>query len=125
MSDAETKSQPGKDADLRVVRAAEPTARNMHKPRIQIFPLLITVATTALAAAFAWAMWNVYMGTPWTRDGTVRAYVVTMAPEVADRIVKLPVADNQFVHKGDLLLVIEPTNYEIAVRLAEAAVSQA
>jgi multidrug resistance efflux pump len=125
MSDAETKSQPGKDADLRVVRAAEPTARNMHKPRIQIFPLLITVATTALAAAFAWAMWNVYMGTPWTRDGTVRAYVVTMAPEVADRIVKLPVADNQFVHKGDLLLVIEPTNYEIAVRFAEAAVSQA
>jgi multidrug resistance efflux pump len=97
----------------------------MHKPRIQIFPLLITVATTALAAAFAWAMWDVYMGTPWTRDGTVRAYVVTMAPEVADRIVKLPVADNQFVHKGDLLLVIEPTNYEIAVRFAEAAVSQA
>ena len=65
------------------------------------------------------------MGAPWTRDGTVRAYVVTMAPEVAGRIVELPVADNQFVHKGDLLMVIDPTNYKIAVSLAEAAVQQA
>ncbi|MGC2203225.1 MAG: HlyD family secretion protein, partial [Stellaceae bacterium] len=62
---------------------------------------------------------------PWTRDGTVRAYVVTMAPQVAGQIVELPVADNQFVHKGDLLMVIDPTNYKIAVSLAEAAVQQA
>ena len=65
------------------------------------------------------------MVAPWTRDGTVRAYVVTMAPEVAGRIVQLPVVDNQFVHKGDLLMVIDPTNYKIAVDLAEAAVEQA
>jgi RND family efflux transporter MFP subunit len=71
------------------------------------------------------AMWDAYMGAPWTRDGTVRAYVVTMAPEVSGRIVELPVADNQFVHKGDLLMVIDPTNFKIAVSLAEAAVQQA
>ncbi len=65
------------------------------------------------------------MGTPWTRDGTVRSYVVTMAPEVAGRIVELPVLDNQLVKKGDVLLVIEPTDYQIALRLAEAAVQQA
>jgi multidrug resistance efflux pump len=41
------------------------------------------------------------------------------------RIVALPVADNQFVRKGDLLMVIDPTNYRIAVSLAEAAVEQA
>jgi len=125
MSDADAKSQPGGGADVRVARAAEPTARNTRRVRIRIIPLLITLATTALAIALSWAMWNAYMGATWTRDGTVRAYVVTMAPEVADRIVKLPVADNQFVHKGDLLLAIDPTNYEIAVRLAEAAVRQA
>ena len=69
-------------------------------------------------------MWNAYMATPWTRDGTVRVYVVTMAPQVAGQIVELPVADNQFVHKGDLLMVIDPTNYKIAVSLAEAAVKR-
>jgi RND family efflux transporter MFP subunit len=65
------------------------------------------------------------MATPWTRDSTVRAYVVTIAPGVAGRVVELPVVDDQFVHKGDLLMVIDPTNYKIAVSLAEAAVQQA
>ena len=90
--------------------------------RIRIAPILITLGTVAIAVFLAWATWQVYMGAPWTRDGTVRAYVVTMAPEVAGRITKLPVADNQFVHKGDLLMVIDPTNYRIAVQLAEASV---
>jgi RND family efflux transporter MFP subunit len=35
------------------------------------------------------------------------------------------VVDNQFVHKGDLLRVIDPTNYRIALQLADAAVEQA
>jgi multidrug resistance efflux pump len=55
----------------------------------------------------------------------VRAYVVRIAPEVAGRIAELPVIDNKYVHKGDLLMLIDPTNYKIAVSLAEAAVQQA
>jgi multidrug resistance efflux pump len=90
------------------------------KSRIRVAPLLITLGTVAIAALLAWAMWQAYMGAPWTRDGTVRAYVVTMAPEVAGRIVKLPVADNQFVHKGDVLFEIEPADYRIALESAQA-----
>ncbi len=78
------------------------------KPRIRVVPILITLGTVAAAILLAWATWQTYMGAPWTRDGTVRAYVVTMAPEVAGRIVKLSVADNQFVHKGDDLFEIDP-----------------
>lgn len=85
----------------------------------------ITLTAVAIAGVFVWKLWDVYMASPWTRDGTVRVYVVTMAPEVAGRIVKLPVRDNQLVRKGDLLMVIEPTNYEIALKFAEAAVEQA
>jgi RND family efflux transporter MFP subunit len=108
------------------VSVAEPAPRDTpSRRRLRIVPPLITLAAVALAAALGWAMWDAYMGTPWTRDGTVRAYVVTMAPEVAGRIVELPVVDNQFVHKGDLLMVIDPTDFRIAVSLAEAAVQQA
>jgi multidrug resistance efflux pump len=124
MSDANNNSEDG-GTDLRIVRSVPPTVCNMHKARIRIIPLLITLATTGCAVVFGWAMWNAYMGAPWTRDGTVRTYVVTMAPEVAGRIVELPVVDNQFVHKGDLLLAIDPTNYKIAFQLADAAVAQA
>jgi multidrug resistance efflux pump len=87
--------------------------------------MLSTLAVVVVAAVLAWAMWGAYMLTPWTRDGTVRAYVVTVAPEVSGNIVALPVADNQFVHKGDVLLQIDPRNYQIAVQQAEAALHQA
>jgi multidrug resistance efflux pump len=118
-----------------VVEDESPAAARLPEPgaalppasrrRFHIFPLLITLVVIAVAVVLGRAMWDAYMGAPWTRDGTVRAYVVTMAPEVAGRIVELPVADNQFVHKGDLLMVIDPTNYKIAVSLNEAAVQQA
>jgi multidrug resistance efflux pump len=96
------------------------TDRDIIKSRMRFAPILITLGTVAVAALLAWATWQVYMGSPWTRDGTVRAYVVTMAPEVAGRIVKLPIADNQFVHKGDVLFEIEPADYRIALESAQA-----
>jgi multidrug resistance efflux pump len=102
-----------------------PSSRLHVTKRGGIVPILITLGAIALAAPLGWAMWEAYMGAPWTRDGTVRAYVVTMAPEVAGRIVELPVADNQFVRKDDLLMMIDPTDYAIAVDQAEAAVTQA
>jgi multidrug resistance efflux pump len=130
MADVETKSKRETEAEssAATARSAEPppvllpTAR---RRRFHVFPLLITLAVIAVAVVLGGAMWDAYMGAPWTRDGTVRAYVVTMAPQIAGQIVELPVKDNQFVHKGDLLMVIDPTNYKIAVSLGEAAVQQA
>ena len=87
--------------------------------------LAITLFAVVMASVFGRALWRAYVDTPWTRDGTVRAYVVTVAPEVFGRIVELRVADNQFVHKGDLLLVIDPTDYKIAVSRATAALRHA
>src|SRR5271163_4756195 len=88
VSDAETKSERGKSAALHVFRAAKTTAHNLPKVRIRIIPLLITLATTALAGVLGWAMWETYMGTPWTRDGTVRVYIVKMVPQVVGQIVE-------------------------------------
>ena len=100
-------------------------SRAVAKHRASVVPFLITLGTVVLAGFLGWELWGVYLGSPWTRDATVRALVVTMAPEVAGHIVELPVVDNQYVHKGDLLMVIDPTNYTIAVSQAEAAVQQA
>ncbi|MGY3616946.1 efflux RND transporter periplasmic adaptor subunit [Bradyrhizobium sp. USDA 10063] len=126
MTATEIISKRGKIADDRDESPyLQPETREPVRPPIQVIPFLITLATVALAGLLGWAMWDVYMEAPWTRDATVRAYVVTIAPEVSGRIVELPVADNQFVHKGDLLMVVDPTNFAIAARLADAAVDQA
>jgi multidrug resistance efflux pump len=92
--------------------------------RYRIMPPLITGAGVTLAGLPAWMAWDAYMETPWTRDGTVRAYVITETPEVSGKLVNLPVMANQYVHKGDLLMEIDPTNYKIAVDGAQAVVAQ-
>jgi multidrug resistance efflux pump len=126
MADAELRSREEVAPGAPVVdRPRLPDAPSHSRRRIRVFPVVITLIAVALAVVLGEAMWRAYMATPWTRDGTVRVYVVTMAPQVAGQIVQLPVADNQFVRKGDLLMVIDPTNYKIAVTLAEAAVQQA
>jgi multidrug resistance efflux pump len=127
MTITEVTSKRSETADDRdeTVPSPPPQSRAITRRRIEIGPFLITLAAVALAGLLGWKMWNVYMGAPWTRDATVRAYVVTMAPEVAGRIVELHVVDNKYVRKGDLLLVIDPTNFRIAVSQAEAAVQQA
>ena len=118
MSEVEAKSQPETiGASREIGWSPDPIAQAAPRWGRRILALLITVAAVALAVWLGRAAWDAYMAAPWTRDGTVRAYVVTMAPEVSGRIVALPVADNQFVHKGDPLMVIDPTNYAIAVRL--------
>ena len=106
-------------------RLRAPDLAPRRRSRFRILPLAITLITIAAAVGLGRAMWDLYMAAPWTRDGTVRVYVVTMAPQVAGEIVKLPAADNQLVRRGDLLMEIDPTDYKIAVDLAEAAVQQA
>jgi multidrug resistance efflux pump len=125
VAEVTSKRDKGFDDLDRDAPSRPPEARTAAKRRVEIRPFLITLATVVLAALLGWAMWGVYMEAPWTRDATVRAYVVTMAPEVAGRIVELHVVDNKYVRKGDLLLVIDPTNFRIAVSQSEAAVRQA
>jgi multidrug resistance efflux pump len=122
-----TSKRDGAVDDLDREAPSRPPAefRTATKRSMETRPFLITLAAVALAGLLGWAMWGVYMEAPWTRNATVRAYVVTMAPEVAGRIVELHVVDNKYVRKGDLLLVIDPTNFRIAVSQSEAAVQQA
>jgi multidrug resistance efflux pump len=107
------------------VPAPAPEPRAAVRRFWRIIPFVITLGAVALAVPFGWAMWKSYVEAPWTRDSTVRAYVVSMAPEISGRIVQLPVVDNQFVHKGDLLLVIDKTDFKISMQQAEAEVAQA
>ena len=57
---------------------------------------------------------------PRTDDVTVRANSIAFAPEVEGRLISLPVQDNQTVHKGDILFVIDPRPFEYALAQAKA-----
>ena len=107
------------------VVSTEPPSPSISRNRGRLSPMLITLAAVALATLLGSLIWDVYMAAPWTRDATVRTYVVTVAPEIAGRIVALPVVDNTYVHKDDLLMEVDPTDFRIAVSQAEASAQQA
>jgi RND family efflux transporter MFP subunit len=86
---------------------------------------VITLVMVGIAAVLLVAVWRTYMTAPWTRDGRVQAEVVDIAPEVPGTIASVPVHDNQFVHKGDVLFELDPVRFRLAIAEAQAAVERA
>jgi multidrug resistance efflux pump len=102
--------------------------RRLHEPMsawsFWLLRRVITLAVAVVAGLVIRWMWTHYERAPWTRDGRVRADVVSVAPDVPGWIVKVWVMDNQVVRKGDPLFEIDRARYEIALQQAEAAVAR-
>jgi multidrug resistance efflux pump len=123
MSPSQTQSDPD-DVDIHQNQETIREEGALPSGHRRIVPVVVTLIVVGIALFSGWAAWNAYMRSPWTRDGTVRAYVVTVAPEVSGKIVALAVEDNQLVRRGDLLMIVDQTDYKIAVALADAEVRQ-
>ncbi|KJG39505.1 multidrug transporter [Photobacterium angustum] len=61
---------------------------------------------------------------PLTTESRVRGYVVQIAPEVSGNITSVSITNNQKVKKGEVLLTIDPSKYELAVDRAKLALQQ-
>ena len=85
--------------------------------------LLITLLVVAIAIAAGMWLWHYYLYTPWTRDGRVRADIVTIAPDVSGRVDALAVADAEHVEQGQVLFRLDAARYRTAVAKAEAVVA--
>jgi hypothetical protein len=88
---------------------------------------LKTVATLLillLAGAAALVIWDTYVTAPWTRDGSVRVQVARIAPQVSGQITEVRVVDNQYVHQGDVLYVIDPFDFQVAFDTGKAQLRQ-
>ena len=62
---------------------------------------------------------------PWTDQARVQAYVIPVVPQVSGRVIEVNVVKDQAVEPGHVLLRIDPTDYELAVQAAEAALELA
>ena len=79
--------------------------------------IVVAAAIAVVVTLLQWA------ARPQTDDATVRANFVGIAPQVNGPIVELHVRDNQQVKEGDLLFVIDPRPYEIALERARATLA--
>ena len=75
------------------------------------------VIATVLVGLYVARLYYIY---PRTDDAYVRANVVGIAPHVSGPIVELPIVDNQYAKKGDLLFVVDPRPYQATLDGATA-----
>src|SRR5271167_3183742 len=70
------------------------------------------------ALLLGWFIYRLYYANPRTDDAYVHANTAAMAAHVSGQIVQLPLRDNQQVRKGDLLFVVDPRPYKLALDTA-------
>lgn len=89
----------------------------------QLIRIICTLAILVLSVAIGRALWNRAMNSPWTRDGRIRADVINIAPDVSGIVARVAVKDNQLVHRGDLLFIVDQQRYRLALAQARAQVA--
>jgi RND family efflux transporter MFP subunit len=97
-----------------------PLARFARETLKTAASLLILV----IAVLAALVIWDYYVTAPWTRDGSVRVQVASIAPQVSGQITEVRVVDNQYVHQGDVLYVIDPFDFQVALDTGKAQLRQ-
>ena len=106
MSDA---AQPSPEAPSS--KAPEPPADPAKKGlKWVLLLILLSLAWYLLADRY----------TPYTQQARVGAFVIPVAAEVAGRVIRVNVRNNQDVKAGDVLFEVDPQPYQIAVDRARA-----
>jgi|OpeIllAssembly_1097287.scaffolds.fasta_scaffold04656_2 membrane fusion protein (multidrug efflux system) len=90
---------------------------------------IVRVATALIAVvlAVAAAVWYSRSIAPFesTDNAAIEGHVMPIAPQVPGRIVRLLVQDNQEIRHGDVLLEIDPRDYEVKLAKAQANLAAA
>ncbi len=80
------------------------------------FIIGVGVILVSAASAFGYYKYSEYH--PSTENAYVNANLINIAPKVGGYIQEIYVKDNQFVHKGDLLVTINPRDYDLQLTKA-------
>jgi multidrug resistance efflux pump len=107
MSDQTDQKDPEKQDSNAVPAAKDP----VRKWTFIVFGLCIVLTTLYLVAD---------RQTPFTSQAKVHAFIVPIAPQVSGNVISVEIQNNQKVAAGQVLVRIDPTDYELAVASAEA-----
>ena len=87
--------------------------------------LLVLGGFVVVAAAAATALYFHYRDQVSTDDAQVDAHLTSVAPKISGNVIEVPVEDNREVKAGQVLVRIDPRDYQARVDQARAALLQA
>ncbi len=97
---------------------AEPPRRS-HRPFIILALILITMAL----AGVVYYLLN--RGYATTDDAEIDGSIYTIAPQISGRVTQVLANDNQHVRAGQLLVLLDPRDEQVALAKAQAGAAQA
>ncbi len=118
--------QPEETVRVRTSVAYEQSSKN-GAPKKSNRRRRLIVGIAALTAALATGVYYHEFVAPYesTDDAFIEAHVTPIAPQVAGRVAQLLVRDNQEVKKDDVLLQIDPSDYQATLDQARADLTAA
>jgi membrane fusion protein, multidrug efflux system len=112
------------DLPTTVTQVASPAASN-PKPRRPIPRLLVICSVGALLLAGS-AFWYFHSaGYATTDDATIEGHVIQVSPKISTHVKAVHFDDNYLVKQGDLLIELDPRDYEVSLASAEANLASA
>lgn len=130
ISDFKQKQEPAPPAQP-VTPPVPPVAPSAQAPASPLARLALPAVAIGIVGCFmalAIVRWDQWVGAATvqsTNDATIRAELTGLAARVTGNVVEVAVQDYQHVRQGDLLMRIDPADYEVAVAQAEAGVAGA
>ncbi|MFZ1742371.1 MAG: HlyD family secretion protein, partial [Pontixanthobacter sp.] len=121
MAEADTLSASGIAAESEVKTA---TLANAKEPR-RWGRLVLMLSVPLLIALVGGYFWMISGRSVETDNAYVQQDKLSIAAEIGGRIITVAVAENQQVKKGDLLFVIDPEPFKLAIRQADASIASA
>jgi membrane fusion protein (multidrug efflux system) len=100
---------------------AEQKSSPLQNPRVRRGLLIAAVAIAVVATV----LWFYYRNRETTDDAQVNGHIIPVSSKVSGNVVDVLVRDNQQVKKGQVLVRLDPRDYQVKVDEAEAAVALA
>jgi membrane fusion protein (multidrug efflux system) len=86
--------------------------------------VLVISAAIVVASVAAYFAWNAFRYED-TDDAQVDGHVMPLSARINGQVMKVNFVEGQLVHEGDLLAIIDPADFKIAVIQAKAALADA
>lgn len=108
-------------ADEQSINAAMTETRHFYEKKRVIVPTI--TAVVLLIFGLIISINSVFYKS--TDDAFVEGHIISVAPRVSGPVIKLHIDDNQEVKKGDLLIEIDPTDYEVILKQKQSRLEEA
>src|SRR5207302_1931165 len=86
---------------------------------------LIILITAVMAVAAGLLLWRYLSSYESTDDAQADVHLYPVSARISGYVVRVNVNDNQWVNKGDVLVEIDPTDYQVALTQAQANLANA